>query len=317
MTTLDVIVPVFNEQDCLPELFRRLLTLRAAVPWKVRLILVDDGSTDATPSMLAQFAQENDHVVAIFLSRNFGHQAAVTAGLDAADADWVAIIDADLQDPPELIEPMVRRAMDGFDVVYGLREHRRGETWFKRVSAALFYRALSEMCKVPIPRDTGDFRVLERAVVRSLVTLREQHRFIRGMVPWLGFRSTPFPYQRDARFAGETKYPFVKMVRFALDAIFSFSSYPLRFATLLGIAMSGVGALLGLLLVFLRLFTPYTVPGITAVIVTFVVMIGVQNIILGIMGEYLGRLFEEGKHRPLYVVQRTLGDSGQRRGEAQ
>jgi polyisoprenyl-phosphate glycosyltransferase len=307
MIRVDVVVPVYQEADCLDELLRRLLDLRSRVPaWEMRFILVNDGSRDRSQEILERHAAANPCVQVIKLSRNFGHQAAVTAGLDQADADWVAIIDADLQDPPEHIRPMVERAMQGYDVVYGQRSRREGETLFKRATASVFYGLIRRLCQVDIPPETGDFRVIGRRVVRALREMREQHRFIRGLVPWVGFRAVAYPYDRDQRFAGATKYPLVKMLKFALDAVFSFSNYPLRLATWLGLLMAGFGAVIGLVLLYLRLFTPYTVPGITAVILIVVIMVGLQNIALGIVGEYVGRIFEEVKRRPLYVVEHTV-----------
>jgi glycosyltransferase involved in cell wall biosynthesis len=307
MLKVDVVVPVCNESECLPTLIARLKTMRERlVEWEMTFLFVDDGSQDDSRSIIESEALKHPYIRLISFSKNFGHQAAVTAGLDYCDGDYVVLIDADLQDPPELIEPMVNKAHEGFDVVYGKRRVRKGETLSKRITAKLFYYVLSRMCKVPIPTDTGDFRVMSQRVVRSLRGLRERHRFIRGLVPWVGFSATPFLYDREPRLAGETNFPFFKMFKFALDAVFSFSNYPLRIATYLGFAMTGVALLAAAFLCYLRFFTTYTVPGITAVILTVIFMVGMQNITLGIAGEYIGRIFEESKGRPLYIVERAL-----------
>jgi dolichol-phosphate mannosyltransferase len=305
--TLDIVVPIFNEEDCLPELFARLETIRGAHPqYKVTYIFVNDGSRDRSSGMLTELALSHPHVKVIHFSRNFGHQAAITAGMDIARADAVAIIDADLQDPPELIPEMVARMAEGYEIVYGKRRSRPGESSFKLLTAKMFYRFLSKVLKVDIPEDTGDFRVISSKVVRTLRGMRENHRFIRGLIPWTGFRSTEFLYDRSARYAGTTKFSVSKMMRFALDAIFSFSRYPLRIAIVLGLIITVVGFSLGILVVFLRLCTTYTVPGISAVLVAVFIFGGVQSFLLGICGEYIGRIYEQIKHRPLYVVDAYL-----------
>lgn len=301
--TIEIIVPVFNEEQCLDTLVSRLLALRRKMNGQdVSFIFVDDGSKDGSLRLLERYAALHPFVKVISFSRNFGHQMAVTAGLDHADADYVAIIDADLQDPPELIEDMFKKAEEGFDVVYGKRLERNGETWFKKITAKLFYVFIRKMCDVDIPSDAGDFRLITRQVVLALREMKERHRFIRGMVPWVGFASTPLLYNRDRRFAGETKYPFKKMFRFAKDAIFSFSSTPLKVANFVGSFIVGIGILGALLMVYLRLMTSYTVPGITAVLLAVIVLGGIQIIMIGMIGEYIGRIFEEVKNRPLYII---------------
>jgi polyisoprenyl-phosphate glycosyltransferase len=255
---------------------------------------------------LLEYASRYPFITILDFSRNFGHQIAVTAGLDQADADYVAIIDADMQDPPELIEDMYHRAKLGVDIVYGKRLSRKGEALFKRLTARMFYRFISRMCDVEIPEDTGDFRLISRRVLNSVQLMRERHRFLRGMIPWVGFSNEPFLYNRDERYAGETKYPLKKMVKFALDAIFSFSNTPIRIATFTGVVIFCIGLILGLLLIYLRIFTQYTVPGITATILTIIVIGGVQIIMLGVVGEYIGRIFEESKNRPLYILKRVV-----------
>lgn len=307
MRSIDIIVPVYNEEECLPELFRRLQLLRGKMSdWSVGVIFVNDGSVDGSELLLREFSDENPFARVIQFARNFGHQAAISAGLDAADADCVAIIDADLQDPPELIADMAAKIDARHDVVYGQRRTRAGESWFKRTTAGLFYRTLSSVLKVNVPNDTGDFRVVSRRVVAGLRRMPERHRFLRGMVPWLGYRSVAFPYDRDRRYAGETKFSFSKMVRFALDAIFSFSNRPLRLATYLGLFLTAIALFFGAVVLYLRFFTTYTVPGISAVLFSVLLIGGLQSFILGICGEYIGRLYEQGKSRPLYVVDYTL-----------
>jgi dolichol-phosphate mannosyltransferase len=304
---LEIIIPIYNEQECIDKLIERLLLLKERLTdIDVGVIFVNDGSTDRSLELLTVYCKNYKFIKLINFSRNFGHQVAVTAGIDYADADYVAIVDADLQDPPELIEEMIKKIKEGFDVVYGQRMERKGETFFKKITAKIFYRMLSKLCDIEIPKDTGDFRVFNRKVLMEIKKLREKHRFLRGMIPWIGFKSTPFLYNRDSRFAGQTKYPFKKMLKFALDAIFSFSNTPLRLASYIGNFIILIGIIGALLMLYLRFFTKYTVPGITAVILTIIIMSGVQIIMLGIIGEYVGRIFEEVKGRPLYIVEKTM-----------
>lgn len=304
---LSVVIPIFNEQDTIPELFRRLEGLRQKIHEKenVEFIFVNDGSGDHSYEMLVRLAEQNKHVKIISFSRNFGHQIAITAGIDYASGKYVAIIDGDLQDPPELIDDMCVMAKQGYDVVYGKRRRREGETWSKKVSAALFYRTLSYLCDIEIPVDTGDFRVMSRRAVNAFKSLRERHRFVRGMVPWVGFRSAALEYDRGARYAGETKYPLRKMLSFAANAVLSFSRKPLTLATRLGAVTVLVGVAIGVYMLYLKLFTSIPVPGMTAIIVTIVVFGGIQILLIGIAGEYIARIFEEVKGRPLYIVEET------------
>jgi len=313
--TLDIVIPVYNEETCLEELVRRLLIMRDRQPdVEMNFLFVNDGSRDRSVEMLNRYAEDYHFFRVIHFSRNFGHQAAVTAGLDAADADYVAIIDADLQDPPELIPDMLMKAQEGYEVVFGRRRQRKGESFMKKLSAKLFYRFISRLCDVDIPEDSGDFRIISRNLLEVLKQMREKHRFIRGMIPWAGFRSVAFLYDRDGRYAGETKYPLKKMIKFALDAIFSFSNMPLRLATYFGMGIAGLGVLGGMLILYLRFFTSLTVPGISAVILTVIIMGGFQIIMLGIIGEYIGRIFEESKNRPLYIIENTRNMAGDKQG---
>ncbi len=304
---LTVIVPVFNEEDCIEALFARLLGLRQQLSAEadVQFLFVDDGSHDQSVPALSALADEQPFVKLIALSRNFGHQLAVTAGLDNADGDWVAVIDADLQDPPEAIADMFHRGLAGVDVVYGQRRSRRGETVFKRVSAAAFYRVISMLSDTDIPKDTGDFRVMSRRVVATLRGMRERHRFLRGMVPWTGFRSEAYLYDRDERYTGKTKYPLSKMLRFAANAIVSFSAKPLALATKFGLLMALLGALGAFYMLYLKLFSDIPVPGLTSILVTIVFFGGLQISLIGLVGEYVARIFEEAKGRPLYVISET------------
>jgi len=301
--TLEVIIPIYNEEACIDELLKRLIKIKKKLDYlDISFIFINDGSKDKSLEMLCRYADKYNCAKVISFSRNFGHQMAVTAGLDYSVADYICIIDADMQDPPELIEDMYKKAKEGYDVVYGKRISREGESFFKRATANLFYKLLSRFCDIEIPNNTGDFRLISKNVLDTLKQMRERHRFMRGMVPWVGFRSAPLEYNRAKRYAGKTKYPFGKMLKFALDAILSFSNVPLRIAIYLGLFMSGFGVLGILLIVYLRFFTPYTVPGISAVIVAVLMMGGFQVLMLGVMGEYIGRIFEESKKRPLYVI---------------
>lgn len=302
-TLLSIVVPVFNEAECFGALLDRLLALKPQLRGtRCEIIFVNDGSSDGTDLLLEDAANTHPEVKVLHFSRNFGHQIAVTAGLDVAEGDYVCIIDADLQDPPEIVPAMLEKAREGYDVVYGQRHARPGETWFKRASAKAFYRLLSAICGVKIPIDTGDFRLISRRVVLALRKVREPHRFIRGLVPWVGFRSVAFPYDRHERYAGTTKYPFMKMFRFAMDAALSFSKLPLQVSTFIGLGMTLFSIIGILIMIYLRLFTTFTVPGISLVICVVLMTGGVQFIILGLLGEYIGRIFEQGKQRPLYII---------------
>lgn len=302
--TLEVIIPVYNEEECLPELINRLLGLIDSLKeLAISFIFINDGSKDKSLSLLYEYAKRHKYFKIIDLSRNFGHQIAITAGMESATADYVAIIDADLQDPPELIKDMYLKAKNqGFDVVYGKRLKRKGESWFKLLTAKLFYRFLSKMCDTEILTDTGDFRLIKKKVLNSLNRMPEHHRFIRGMVPWVGFKHTALYYNRDSRYAGVTKYPLSKMLQFASDAIFSFSRVPLSVSIYVGMVVLMLGIIGAAILVILKIFTTFYVPGITTVIATIVIIGGIQIIMMGVMGSYIGRIFEESKNRPLYFI---------------
>src|SRR6478752_1898597 len=308
--TLTVVIPIFNEEEVIPELARRLREViqvwnSQIDSWEV--VFVNDGSKDNSLEQLRMLATSDPRFKVISFSRNFGHQMAITAGLDRAQGEAVVIMDADLQDPPEVVSEMITRWREGFDVVYGVRTKRAGESLFKRVSAAAFYRLLRSMLGgFSIPADAGDFRLIGRPVVLAMRALRERHRFVRGMVAWVGFRQTAVYYARPARFAGETKYPIKKMVRFAIDGIASFSVVPLRFATWLG-ALAGIAAALtAAWAIYQRFFGTGVVQGWTTIMIAVALGSSAQLLMTGVLGEYVGRIYEEIKRRPLYVTQEEI-----------
>lgn len=308
---LSIVVPCYNEEACLRELHVRLTrAAEAAVGTGYEIVLINDGSRDRTWEIMGELAASDPRLVAINLSRNHGHQLALTAGLDLCVGERVLIIDADLQDPPELLsELMGEMDRQQADVVYAVRRARAGETAFKKGTAMLFYRTLSRLADIDIPRDTGDFRLISRRALDALLSLPEQARFIRGMVAWIGFKQVPFLYDRAERYAGETGYPLGKMIRFALDAVTGFSTAPLRFASHVGLGL--VGATIILLLYILYAFaTGKAIQGWTSLMLVVVVLGTVQMFVLGMIGEYLGRLYIEAKRRPLYIVQEIAGPVG-------
>jgi glycosyltransferase involved in cell wall biosynthesis len=308
MPELSIVVPCFNEQACLPALHERMSTAaRKAVGDDYELVLVNDGSRDESWPAMQRLVAEDPHVVAINLSRNHGHQLALTAGLDLCRGNCVLIIDADLQDPPELLPVMMRTMRESdADVVYGVRRSRAGETAFKRATAHGFYRLLSRATEVDIPLDAGDFRLMSRRALDALLAMPEQARFIRGMVAWIGFKQVPFPYDREQRFAGSTKYPLKKMMRFALDALTGFSSAPLKLASHIGLALS-IGSVVLILYIAYAWASGQSVQGWTSLMLVVVVLGAVQMFVLALMGEYIGRLYSQSKQRPLYIVQEVAG----------
>jgi len=312
---LSIVVPCFNEAEVIAETMRRLLDLSSSLaPLAVELIFVDDGSRDETRQLLRGFARDDARIRVVGFARNFGHQIALTAGIDAAHGDAVVLIDADLQDPPEVVHQMIAKWREGYDVVYGTRTERAGESAFKVATARAFYRLLNRLSDVPIPLDTGDFRLMSRAVVDTLRAMPERDRFVRGMVSWVGFRQFALPYRRAERFAGETKYPLSKMLRFATDGILSFSTKPLQLSVAMGM-VSALLALVGIVYALsLRLFTDIWVEGWTALMIAVLFVGGVQLISIGILGEYIGRIYNEIKRRPLYVVEEYLGFEDDRPG---
>jgi glycosyltransferase involved in cell wall biosynthesis len=313
--TVSIVIPIFNEETTIPELDRRLRELLSTLEGlglSCEVVFVNDGSVDRSLGMLRDLARNDRRYKVLGFSRNFGHQMAITAGLDRAEGDAVVVMDADLQDPPEVVAEMVAKWREGYDVVYGVRKRREGETFFKKATAAGFYRLLRSLTGVQIPLDAGDFRLMSRPVVLTLRSLRERHRFVRGMVAWVGFRQTGIYYDRSERFAGETKYPVRKMLRFAIDGLTSFSTVPLRVATWLG-ALAGVAAVgVGLWAIYVKFYVRGVVPGWSTIMILVAFSASVQLMVTGILGEYIGRLYEEVKGRPLYVVaeQINLGDQG-------
>jgi dolichol-phosphate mannosyltransferase len=308
---ISIVIPCYNEQEVIGETLGRLAQLCKTLPdYDCEIICVDDGSRDKTYDLLRAAAETRPELRIVRFSRNFGHQIAVTAGIDAAAGDAVVLMDSDLQDPPEVVVDMVAKWEEGFDVVYGVRTSRAGETAFKLATARGFYRFLNTLSEVPIPLDTGDFRLMSRPVVDVLKAMPERHRFVRGMVAWIGFKQTALPYERVERFAGTSKYPLRKMLRFALDGLFSFSTKPLQVAVTLGLASAGF-AMLGILYALaLRVFSSVWVEGWTALMIAVLFMGGVQLVSLGIMGEYIGRIYNEVKRRPLYIVGEKVGFDG-------
>jgi dolichol-phosphate mannosyltransferase len=311
---LSVVAPVYNEDGLIEEFFTRVCAALEGLPFE--LVLVNDGSSDGTPMILDRIAEGDPRVRVVHLSRNFGHQTALTAGLDHATGDAVVMLDADLQDPPELIPTMLDHWRAGCDVVYAVREHREGESRFKLSTARWFYRLFDKLAQVELQPNSGDFRLLDRRALNALLSMRERNRFLRGMTVWVGYTQAAVPYHRDPRYAGETKYTLSKMLRFSLDAISSFSHRPLQLATLLGFMISTLAFIAVPIVVVLRLLGSY-LPGFSALTIVVLLLGGIELIAIGIIGEYVGRIYDEVKGRPLYLVRarRNLPDP-EGRGES-
>ena len=303
--TLTVVVPVFNEQESLPEFHRRLSAVLDGLALTSEVLFVDDGSGDGSRALLAGLRRDDPRVRVISLSRNFGHQIAVSAGLDEARGEAVVVIDSDLQDPPELIPTLVDKWREGYEVVHAVRTARRGETRFKRWTASAFYRLIRSWTDLNIQLDAGDFRLMGRQAVDALRSMPEQFRFVRGMTAWVGFQQTAVPYERDSRYAGDSKYPLRRMVRLAMTAITSFSFVPLQLASVFGFIVSGMAAIAVPIVVALRLLGAEGLGGQTTVLLAVLFFGGVQLLFLGVLGEYLGRISVEVKRRPLYFVDRA------------
>ncbi|MFH0895110.1 MAG: glycosyltransferase family 2 protein [Bacteroidota bacterium] len=306
---LSVIVPVFNEEKNIPLLYDRMTVVLKALQKEYEIIFVNDGSRDTTPALIVQLSMRDSHVKYINFSRNFGHQIAVSAGLDHACGNAVVIIDADLQDPPELIKDLYDKHTEGFEVVYAKRRARKGESWMKRLTARFFYRIINKITSVDIPLDTGDFRIIDKKVVAVLRKMTEQQKFLRGQISWVGFKQTAVEYDRDARFAGKTGYTYRKMIRFAIDGITSFSNFPLKFATIAGFVVSFVAFLIMIYALYARFISKDYVPGWTSLILSVMFIGGIQLIGIGIIGEYIGRISANLRNRPLYVVNDSNIDS--------
>jgi glycosyltransferase involved in cell wall biosynthesis len=306
--TYSFVIPLYNEEGVLPELHRRLAAVAAELDGPAEFILVDDGSADRTREIAERLRADDERVKLVSLSRNFGHQLAISAGLDFASGDAVVIMDGDLQDPPEVVPEMAQRWRDGYDVVYAVRAARAGETRFKRGTATLFYRLMSKLTSIEIPRDAGDFRLVDRRVASIVANMREPDRYLRGMFAWVGFRQTAVPYERDARAAGEGKYSIGKMLRFAVDGLISFSTAPLRLTLASGFAIAGLAFAAGIAAIVLKLAdSSFTPPGWASLIVVLSFFSGIQLIVLGTIGLYVGRIYAQGKQRPLYLVSRAVG----------
>lgn len=305
--SISLVIPCYNEEDVLPELRRRLQDLVSQYSCPVEVVLIDDGSKDNTWPLLQQYAAEDRFIKAVRLSRNFGHQTAITCGLDQTRGEVVVILDADLQDPPELIPAMIADWSQGYDVVYGQRKTRAGESSSKKFFAFAFYRIFEKVAGLKVPRDTGDFRLMDRRAVNALQSLRERHRFVRGMVSWIGYHQKALQYDRPERFAGTTKYPFRKSLFLAIDAITSFTYAPLRIASYLGVATSCL-AFAYIVVVLVLKVLGINFPGYTSIMASILLLGGVQLTVLGILGEYVGRIFEQGQQRPLYLVDQIQGE---------
>jgi glycosyltransferase involved in cell wall biosynthesis len=309
--TFSIIAPIYNEVKNLPMLYQRVVQVLDSTGETWELILVDDGSVDGSTDQIRELAHNDQRIRPIVFARNFGHQIAVTAGLDYSRGQAVVIMDADLQDPPEVILDMIEKWYQGFEIVYAVRAEREGESWFKLFTASLFYRIIYRITDVNIPVDTGDFRLLDRKVVNVLNRMRERHRFLRGMSAWVGFRQTGVEYRRAARFAGETKYPFRKMLRLAITAITGYSFFPLQVATVLGFISASISILAIPVVIAIRLWAAQEPPllGQATTLIAVLFLGGVQLISLGILGEYIGRLYDEARGRPLYIVREAPDNS--------
>jgi glycosyltransferase involved in cell wall biosynthesis len=302
-----LVIPIFNEEAVLPLLIRRIAMLLDALDARAEAIFVDDGSSDTSVIYLRGMVAEDPRFLLIELSRNFGHQIAITAGMDAAAGDAVIVMDADLQDPPEVVLQLIEKWKEGYEIVYARRIRREGETWFKRFTASIFYRLMEKMTSVDIPRDVGDFRLIGRKALDTFKQMPERNRFVRGMFGWMGYKQTAVSFERPARAAGETKYPFWKMLRLAVHGIIGFSEKPLRMALWAGLAISGVAALLGLYAVASWVFNFGVVQGWTSTVVIISFLSGINLFMTGIVGLYVGGIHSEIKRRPLYVIDRLSG----------
>jgi dolichol-phosphate mannosyltransferase len=300
-----VIVPVFNETGCLDELYRRVKEVMEQTKETWELVLVDDGSSDGSTEIIRKYAKADPRVRPVIFARNYGHQLAVTAGMDYSRGEAVIIIDADLQDPPEVMLELIAKWREGNEVVYAVREEREGESWFKLVTASMFYKLIYKITDINIPMNTGDFRLLDRKVVDIMNNMREHQRFLRGMSIWTGFKQVGVPYKRAARFAGSTKYPLKKMIKLAMTAITGFSYFPLQLATWVGSVISGISFLFLILMVILRLTGSVFLAGQAATLIAVMFLGGIQLVFLGILGEYIGRIYDEVKGRPLYTTRET------------
>jgi len=297
-----IVIPVYNEEEVIEHTYERLKTVMQSSDGNYELLFINDGSKDKSVDILLQLSEQDKTIKIVDFSRNFGHQIAITAGMDYASGNAIVIIDADLQDPPELILEMIQKWKEGYDVVYAKRTARKGETFFKKQTASAFYKTLRAMTEIDIPIDTGDFRLIDRKVCDQMNNIHEKNRFVRGLVSWVGFKQTAVEYERDERFAGETKYPLKRMLKLSLDGITSFSYKPLKLANYLGASLSLIGFVYMLIVLYQKLFTTTTVTGWSSIIVIQLFFSGITLMMLGVIGEYIGRIYDEAKNRPLYIV---------------
>jgi polyisoprenyl-phosphate glycosyltransferase len=302
-----LVVPVHNEEETLPELVRQLALLLERLDGPAEVIFVDDGSTDRSYELMLKAREADSRIKILRLSRNFGHQIAITAGMDVAPGNAVIIMDADLQDPPDVVLEMAARWREGFDVIYGVREERRGDSRFKKATAAAFYRLFRRMSDIDVPLDAGDFRLVDRTALDAFRAMRETNRYVRGMFGWIGFRQVGVRFERAERFAGDTKYPLTKMIKFASDGLVSFSTAPLRFALKLGFLVAGLSFVFGVVALVSKLLGLYSIPGLASIAVFVSFIGGIQLLVLGLMGEYIARIHDEVKGRPLYLVRDAHG----------
>ncbi len=308
---ISVVLPIFNEEAVIAQVYERLKKVMSSQALAYEFIFVDDGSSDNSLSILEAMARKDPQVRYVSFSRNFGHQIAITAGCDYCSGNYVIIMDCDLQDPPELIPELIAKAEEGYDVVYAVRKSREAESWFKKTTAFFFYRIFAAFTTIKMPLDTGDFRLINRKVLLTLKGLKEKNRFMRGLVSWVGFKQTGIPYDRESRKGGETKFNFLRMMQFSLDGIVSFSTVPLKLASFLGLIIFILSSLLGIYCVGLKIFTHQLVQGWLSLLLSVLFIGGVQLIFLGVIGEYLGRIYDEVKQRPLYVVNKKANiDNG-------
>ncbi|MCL6588844.1 MAG: glycosyltransferase family 2 protein [Firmicutes bacterium] len=299
---ISIVIPMYNEELVARESYQRLKKVADGFKENYELLFVNDGSRDRTAAILSEICNSDPRVKLIDFSRNFGHQVAITAGMDYASGQAIVVIDGDLQDPPEVIPQMIAKWREGYDVVYGKRLERKGDTLFKKITAKFFYRFLKRMTDVDIPVDTGDFRLIDRKVAEALKSVNEKNRYIRGIISWLGFKQIGVEFSRDKRFAGETKYPLKKMLKFAFDAITSFSYKPLKLASYVGFLLSFFSFIYLVIVLYERIFTRNTIQGWASILAVNLFFNGIILIILGIIGEYIGRIYDEAKNRPLYVI---------------
>ncbi|MCE4050178.1 glycosyltransferase family 2 protein [Bacillus sp. Au-Bac7] len=297
-----IVIPVFNEEEVIEHTYERIKTVMKNADGNYELLFINDGSRDRSVEILLNLSEQDNRIKIVDFSRNFGHQIAITAGMDYALGDAIVIIDADLQDPPELILEMIQKWKEGYDVVYAKRTARKGETFFKKQTASAFYRTLRAMTEIEIPIDTGDFRLIDRKVCNQMKNIHEKNRFVRGLVSWVGFKQSAVEYERDERFAGETKYHLKRMLKLSLDGITSFSYKPLKLANYLGASLSVIGFVYMLIVLYQKLFTTTTVTGWSSIIVIQLFFSGITLMMLGVIGEYIGRIYDEAKDRPLYIV---------------